>query len=58
MKAFFSYSNSCDVVSTVYHFHDNPSTGCVFCLEVDGLITRGGGWLYKWGSCKGKFTVP
>ena len=55
MKAFFSYSNPCDVVSTVYH--DNPSTGCVFCLEVDGPITGGGGWLYKWGSCKGKFTV-
>ena len=28
MKAFFSYSNSCDVVLTAYlhRFHDNPST--------------------------------
>ena len=34
MKAFFSYSNSCDVVSTAYlhRFHDNPSTAIAHFL--------------------------
>ena len=34
MKVFFSYSNSCDVVSTAYlhRFHDNPSTAIAHFL--------------------------